>query len=300
MKKCRNCGYEGDSNFCPECGSELIEVSEEVEKDIRNNEEEPQINAVENNVGKKFFPINKRTIVVTVIAVLVVLLTVYLMIPLNRATFDSVEDMKSACSGTYAYIDNDICTKYLVVNEDGATLIYDYSYANASDASLDLRAKKWNNNRGFLNTPVGKIIFYKDGTAKLKGEEYSYYSEREIVLDKDKEETDSENEKDAQREKRTATTGEDNALKSAESYLQMSTGFSEKGLREQLAFEGYVDSEVDYAIDNCGADWKEQCKKSAESYLSGSMSFSKEGLIEQLVFEGYADDMAREIVEEVY
>lgn len=67
--------------------------------------------------------------------------------------------------------------------------------------------------------------------------------------------------------------------------------FSYSGLIEQLEYEGYSTEEATYAVDNCGADWKEQAAKKAEEYLN-SMSFSKSGLIEQLEYEGFTHEQA--------
>ena len=67
--------------------------------------------------------------------------------------------------------------------------------------------------------------------------------------------------------------------------------FSYSGLIEQLEYEGYSTEEATYAVDNCGADWKEQAAKKAEEYLK-SMSFSKSGLIEQLEYEGFTHEQA--------
>lgn len=94
----------------------------------------------------------------------------------------------------------------------------------------------------------------------------------------------------------TATTkaislGQLNALGSAKDYLAYGA-FSKKGLVEQLEFEGYTKSEANYAVDNCGADWKEQAVKSAKEYLDYS-SFSRKGLIEQLKFEGFTSEEAK-------
>lgn len=83
-----------------------------------------------------------------------------------------------------------------------------------------------------------------------------------------------------------ATTGESNALSKAGSYLYDLGGFSKKRLKEQLKYEGFTDSECDYAIKNCGADWKEQAAQKAQSYMDTS-SFSKERLRDQLEYEGF-------------
>ena len=86
------------------------------------------------------------------------------------------------------------------------------------------------------------------------------------------------------------TLGQQNALKTAKSYLSVSA-FSWKGLVEQLEFEGYTHDESIFAANNCGADWNEQAAKKASSYLRVS-SFSRSGLIEQLEFEGFTHDQA--------
>lgn len=88
----------------------------------------------------------------------------------------------------------------------------------------------------------------------------------------------------------TVTTGERNARKKAQSYLDI-MAFSRKGLIEQLEYEGFTKSEATYGADNCGANWNEQAVKKAASYLEFS-SFSKDGLISQLEFEGFTHDQA--------
>ena len=86
------------------------------------------------------------------------------------------------------------------------------------------------------------------------------------------------------------TTGERNALKSAQNYLSV-MAFSYRGLVEQLEYEGYTTSEAEYAADNCGADWNQQAVKKAKEYLA-VMSFSRDGLIEQLEYEGFTHSQA--------
>ena len=86
------------------------------------------------------------------------------------------------------------------------------------------------------------------------------------------------------------TSSQKNALKKAESYLKYSA-FSYSGLIDQLEYEGFSTSDATYAVDHCGADWKEQAVKRAESYLKYS-SFSKSGLIDQLEYEGFTHEQA--------
>lgn len=84
--------------------------------------------------------------------------------------------------------------------------------------------------------------------------------------------------------------GEANALKKALSYLKF-TAFSYTGLIEQLEYEGYTTAEATYAVDNCGASWKEQALDKALSYLDFA-AFSYTGLIEQLEYEGFTSSEA--------
>ena len=86
------------------------------------------------------------------------------------------------------------------------------------------------------------------------------------------------------------TSGQENALRSADSYISMS-GFSRKGLIEQLEFEGYTTKDATFAVDHLDVNWSEQAARSAKSYLDMS-PFSRQGLIEQLEFEGYTAEQA--------
>jgi uncharacterized protein YodC (DUF2158 family) len=86
------------------------------------------------------------------------------------------------------------------------------------------------------------------------------------------------------------TSGQENALRTAENYISMS-GFSRSGLIEQLEFEGHSTSDATFAVDHLNVDWNEQAARSAESYLSMS-GFSRTGLVEQLMFEGYTRQQA--------
>lgn len=79
--------------------------------------------------------------------------------------------------------------------------------------------------------------------------------------------------------------GESNALGKALEYIEYQH-FSPSGLKEQLKYEGFTDSEAQYGVDNCGADWNEQAAGKAQEYLN-SLSLSREGLKEQLEYEGF-------------
>lgn len=86
------------------------------------------------------------------------------------------------------------------------------------------------------------------------------------------------------------TLGEQNALRSARDYIDM-TGFSYTGLIEQLEYEGYSHEESVYGADNCGADWNAEAAESAKDYMDMT-AFSRQGLIDQLLYEGFTKEQA--------
>ncbi len=87
------------------------------------------------------------------------------------------------------------------------------------------------------------------------------------------------------------TIGQKNALKSAKQYLSF-MGFSREGLIDQLEYEQYSREDAIYAVDNCGADWKQQAVKCAKDYLKTS-AFSHDGLVEQLEYEKFTSEEAQ-------
>ena len=103
-------------------------------------------------------------------------------------------------------------------------------------------------------------------------------------------------EEEAVEEASDETAGQENARRSAESYLSHSA-FSRSGLIGQLKFEGYSTADATYGVDAVSPDWNQQAAKSAESYLSHS-AFSRSGLIGQLKFEGYTTEQATYGVDE--
>lgn len=103
-------------------------------------------------------------------------------------------------------------------------------------------------------------------------------------------ENSQENEAEQPAQTTVPTIGQQNALKSAKEYLDISA-FSYSELVSQLEYEQYTHEEAVYAVDNCGADWNEQAARSAKEYLD-IMSFSREGLIEQLEFDGFTNEQA--------
>ena len=92
-----------------------------------------------------------------------------------------------------------------------------------------------------------------------------------------------EREEQKQKEVEDASLSQQNALKSAEEYLQTSA-FSEAGLIEQLSSEAgskYPHADAVWAVEHLQVDWNQQAVKAATEYLSTS-SFSCQGLTEQL------------------
>ena len=108
-------------------------------------------------------------------------------------------------------------------------------------------------------------------------------------------------------EKPTLTLGQENAIGSAQSYLDFS-GFSRTGLFEQLTSEygeGFEAADAEFALayleQNGLVDWNAEAVESAKSYLEFSQ-FSRDGLYEQLTSqygEGFTHEQAEHAVAQV-
>jgi Host cell surface-exposed lipoprotein len=100
------------------------------------------------------------------------------------------------------------------------------------------------------------------------------------------------------------TSGQENAVESAQDYLEYS-GFSRKGLIQQLsssAGEGFSTADATFAVDHVDVNWNEEAVESAKDYLDYS-SFSRDGLIGQLTSsagEGFTLAQAHYAVDQVY
>lgn len=97
--------------------------------------------------------------------------------------------------------------------------------------------------------------------------------------------------------KNNFTRSQENAIESAQSYLNYS-GFSKKNLIRQLqTVEGFSPADATFAVEHIetsgGVDWNEQAVRSAKSYLDYS-SFSLPNLIRQLEgVEGFTPEQAQ-------
>ena len=100
------------------------------------------------------------------------------------------------------------------------------------------------------------------------------------------------------------TSGQENAVESAQSYVDM-TGFSKKGLIQQLsssAGEGFSKADAVFAANHVDVNWNDEAVESAQSYLDMS-GFSKDALIEQLsssAGEGFTPAQAQYAADKVY
>jgi hypothetical protein len=93
------------------------------------------------------------------------------------------------------------------------------------------------------------------------------------------------------------TLAQEQAIGSAQDYLSF-MAFSKSGLIKQLVFEGFSESDAEFAVEHIDVSWKEQALQSAKDYLD-MMHFSRSSLIEQLEFEGYSTKQATYAVDQL-
>jgi hypothetical protein len=100
------------------------------------------------------------------------------------------------------------------------------------------------------------------------------------------------------------TVGQQQAVDSAQSYLDMASGFSAAGLLNQLtstAGEGFPVADATFAINHLHPDWNAQAVDSAKGYVAMG-GFSHASLTEQLTSsagEGYTAAQAAYAVAKV-
>lgn len=91
--------------------------------------------------------------------------------------------------------------------------------------------------------------------------------------------------------KPSATRAQENAVRKAESYLDI-MAFARSELIDQLKHDGFNGADATYGVNHIDVDWNEQAEKKAESYLD-IMAFSRSELIGQLEHDGFTAAQAR-------
>lgn len=103
---------------------------------------------------------------------------------------------------------------------------------------------------------------------------------------KEKEKKKDKNKEEKKEYTKIPDEGE-NALSKAENYLEIFP-MSKKELYNQLKFDKFPKSAIEYAINNIKEDWKENALEKAESYME-TLPMSKEELKSQLKFDKFTD-----------
>jgi colicin import membrane protein len=127
-----------------------------------------------------------------------------------------------------------------------------------------------------------------------KQEETTKEESTKVEPEEEKEEKPA---KEEPKEEPELTLSQENALRSAKSYLDY-TAFSKSGLVKQLEFEEYSAEDAEFAVNHIEVDWNAQAVQAGKDYLDYS-SFSRNGLIDQLKFDGFTTEQATYAVDEI-
>lgn len=237
-------------------------------------------------------------------------------ISVEKSSTQEQEDSTKASTSTATAADEmDIVGKWTATqladlsDEDSVEINFNTDHTGTMITSKGKTTEfKWNyvltTDEGDEVYTVGELVIYviRDKTSEFEGKLLFANDDKVMVFEPRNAENSTQKTFDADKmqsnSSSTVTSGQRNALKSAESYLRFSA-FSYTGLIEQLEYEGFSNEDATYAADHCGADWKEQAVKCAESYLKYS-SFSKSGLIDQLEYEGFTHEQAEYGADQAY
>lgn len=204
----------------------------------------------------------------------------------NSYTTDDTWELDDVSVSAYTSQDDSSCTSVVIGDNqetgNGFTIFFDRG--NADDM-------------GTLDDETYEAILESIEFDESQAQPFSDSKSSEADADSDEttpvESTTDDSTDDASEtsvETSTSTVSQQNALRSAESYLRF-THFSYSGLIGQLEYEGYSTEDATWAADNCGADWNEQALGSALDYLDYT-AFSYSGLIDQLEYEGFTTEQA--------
>lgn len=310
MKKCLRCGYEGESNFCPECGGSMTKmesISSENANASRPQQSQPQSqpqsqqSAVQNDSSTSYTyktePKNTKE-------------------NIKNKTASNNNDSPQGNSSVYTYSpggnntssDNsgrNDSTGYRIPNQQPKQGVSSKTWFVVLfliifwpvGIYLMWSRKKFSKAARVIITIVIGLFVALSITVNIAAYKYasdtmSYDRDYSFELENDKE-TESSPAVDSS----SATTGQENALERAYDYLD-TMPFSHDGLIEQLKFEGFSSEDATYAADHCGADWNKQAEETAKDYMDVS-SFSRERLIDQLIYEGFTQEQAEHGVKAV-
>ena len=159
-------------------------------------------------------------------------------------------------------------------------------------------SRPWFKKKRFV-IPLGVVaLLFIGGIASGSDSDSDDTSDANTALSADESATGAETEPPAavveteapEPEKPALTSGQENAIRAAENYLDY-TAFSRKGLIDQLKFEEYSEKDAIFAVDAIKPNWNEQAAAAAEKYLEFT-AFSRGGLISQLEFDGFTTAQA--------
>jgi len=211
-------------------------------------------------------------------------------------------------TGMGAYIDGEKIEVYWLIPSENMTALYWAGSFSAPESAEE--PYKWTSNADkdrnssalMASTDDTKDFTYDGGTLTCSVTAFGVTQEMEFQKEdwgyvdsfsnsaSEGTAANPESDQDAEVESSGWTVTQKNVMASAKSYLNYS-GFSYKGLIEQLEYEKYTHEDAVWAADNCNADWNEEALESAKSYIDYS-GFSYTGLIGQLEYEGFTTEQA--------
>lgn len=121
--------------------------------------------------------------------------------------------------------------------------------------------------------------------------------ETKIKNDIIKDET-SENVKATEAKEIKNSDKEEACLKEAQEYIDDISGYSPKVLKMTLEYDGYTESEIDYAMDNIKVDWSIQAKKYCKDLLN--LEYTRQEAYSELVGWGFTSEEAKAAMAAVY
>lgn len=107
----------------------------------------------------------KKTIIASIIGILISIPLIYLCVMGQRTTFESEKQMQDAVKGTYTYYKDGDAFRQMKISGNKMTITWKYS------GEMDYTIKEWNPQKGTFYT-YEKIVVMNNGNLKVDGEIY--------------------------------------------------------------------------------------------------------------------------------
>lgn len=166
--ECSLCGKKKDKTFAAVTQDGIRQMVDEYHEALEKEREATKLKEAEAEKARK-----KRNRIIglgILVAIVIVCILVNAAVLSQRQTFDSVEEMQDAITGTYVYYDGYEAERVLFITDDLVKERFLFIYSDSDD--IDFSIESWNPHRGKITLYFSEIVVQNDGNLLYDGDVY--------------------------------------------------------------------------------------------------------------------------------